>query len=183
MPRPHRVHVPHGLYHVTARGNRRQVIFIEEADYFRFFKLLDRVIDDLSWRCHAYCLMPNHYHLVVETPGADLSTGMHRLNSAYSNWFNRRYELNGHLFQSRFYAVSVETDSHLLELSRYLALNPVRGGLCTRPGEWTWSSYRFVAHLTPEPRLLALERVLSYFGREPRLARDAFRAFVRDGYR
>jgi putative transposase len=123
--------------------------------------------------------MPNHYHLVVETPNADLSIGMHRLNGGYARTFNRRYALDGHLFERRFHSVAVESDWHLLELSRYLALNPVRGGVCRRPADWPWSSYRALAELAPAPPFLAVDKVLGYFGREGR-ARGAFRAFVND---
>jgi putative transposase len=181
VPRPPRLQVRNGLYHVTARGNRRQDIFREDDDYSRFMTLADRVVRQLGWWCHGYCLMPNHYHLVVETPRADLSNGMHRLNSAYAHWFNHRHGLEGHLFQGRFHARLIDTEPHLLELSRYLALNPIRAGLCDRVYDWPWNSYRFVAHRLPAPALVSVERVLGCFGREPRTARDAFRAFVMAG--
>jgi putative transposase len=146
----------------------------------RFLNLFGGVAGQVGWRCHAYCLMPNHYHLVVETPEANLSAGMHRLNGGYARWFNRRYNLNGHLFQQRFHAVLVESDWHLLELSRYLALNPVRAGLCRTPAAWPWSSYRLVTEPVPSPAFFARGKVLGYFGCDPERARETFKVFVTD---
>lgn len=180
MARPPRLQLPRSVYHVTARGNRHQAIFQTDRDHDRFLELLARVSEMLAWRCHAYCLMPNHYHLVLETLKANLSQGMHRLNSGYVRWFNMRHDLDGHLFQDRFHAVLVESDWHLIELSRYLALNPVRAGLCATPATWRWSSYRFVAGQLRPPPFLAVDRVLGFFGREHGRACDAFRAFVLD---
>jgi putative transposase len=125
--------------------------------------------------------MPNHYHLVIEILKPNLSLGMHRVNSGYAHWFNAHYDLTGHLFQGRFHSVVVESDWHLLELSRYLALNPVRAGLCDSPGGWPWSSYSAIASESPAPSFVAMDRVLHYFGRHPEKTREAFRAFVRDG--
>lgn len=183
MPRAPRILVPGGIYHVTARGNRRQAVFADDRDHERFLALLGEVTDRLGWQCHSYCLMPNHYHAVVETPAGDISDGMRRLNSRYAQWFNWRYGLDGHLFQGRFHAVLVESDWHLLELSRYLALNPVRGGLCRLATEWRWSSYRALLELCPPPRFLATERVLDLFGRDPAAARRTFHRFVEEMHR
>jgi putative transposase len=183
VARPPRVQLAGGLFHVTARGNRRQQIFGEDRGHERFLELLESVSAAHGWQCHGYCLMPNHYHLVLETPNADLSSGMHRLNSAYAHWFNRKHDLEGHLFQSRFHAVLITSVWHLIELSRYLALNPVRAGLCATPSAWRWGSYRFVAESVRPPGFLSVGRVLGYFGREPNAARKAFRAFVLDGAR
>lgn len=163
---------------MTARGNRRQEIFRDDRDRRRFLRLLGHVVATLRWRCHAYCLMPNHYHLVVETPNADLSIGMHRLNSLFAQWFNRRHDVDGHLFQGRFHSVLVESEWHLLELCRYVPLNPVRGGLCAHPGEWPWSSYRATVGRTAPPRFLSVMEVLDHFGPTVQRAREAFRVFV-----
>jgi putative transposase len=181
MPRPPRVAVPHGLYHVTARGNRRQSVFRDDGDRRVFLALVDEVVRRLAWRVHGYCLMQNHYHLVVETPGADLSAGMQRLNGRFAQWFNDRHELDGHLFQGRFHSVLIESDWHLVELSRYLALNPVRAGLCPSPRGWRWSSYRGVLGLDPPATFLDVRRVLNHFGRDLTRARDAFHNFVENG--
>lgn len=166
---------------MTARGNRRQALFHTDRDHDRFLELFARICGALAWECHAYCLMPNHYHLVVETSTPDLSAGMHRLNSGYAHWFNSRHGLDGHLFQGRFHAVLIESDSHLIELTRYLALNPLRAGLCAKPNRWPWGSYRFLADDLPAPPFLGIDRVLGYFGREPAHAREAFRTFVTEG--
>jgi hypothetical protein len=125
--------------------------------------------------------MPNHYHVVFETPEANLSAGMHRLNSTYAHWFNHRHGVEGHLFQRRFHAVLVESDWHLLELSRYVVLNPVRAGLCVRASDWPWSSYAAVLGRRPAPPFLSPERLLGYFGRDRKSALRAFEIFVREG--
>jgi putative transposase len=127
--------------------------------------------------------MPNHYHAVIETPEENLSAGMQYVNSRYAEWFNRRFGVDGHLFQGRFYSVLVEGDAHLLELSRYLPLNPVRAGLCSRPIEWRWSSYRAVAGFASPPTFLDVERVLGLFARTPVRARGMFQKFVHDPLR
>lgn len=124
--------------------------------------------------------MPNHYHLVVETPEPDLSIGMQWLNGAYAQAFNHRHSVDGHLFQGRFYSAPVEGDWHLLELSRYLALNPVDAGLCSHPGDWIWSSYAAVAGHVRPVRFLSVRRVLRLFGKSPRSARLRFQEFVND---
>ena len=141
-------------------------------------ELLSRISRELRWTLDAYCLMTNHYHLVVEARTRDLSSGMQRLNARYAQWFNRRHDLSGHLFRHRFYAGLVSGDPHLLELLRYLALNPVHAGLCANPEDWQWSSY---APLVAGRRADALStRVLAYFGHNENLAREAFRTFVTD---
>jgi putative transposase len=165
---------------VTARGNRRQTVFADADDHLHFLWLLDAVARRQQWLGHAYCLMPNHYHLVLETPKADISIGMHWLNFRYAQSFNHRYGLDGHLFQDRFYSALVDGDWHLLELSRYLALNPVEARLSRHPGEWIWSSYAAVAGLVRPRSFLAVDRVLSLFGRDPTTARARFQAFVND---
>jgi putative transposase len=124
--------------------------------------------------------MPNHYHLVVQIANADLSVGMHRLNSSYAHHFNERHGLDGHLFQSRFHSVLVESDWHLLELSRYLALNPVRAGLCEDPSMWPWSSYAAVAGENSPDGFLNIDRLLAHFGVDRDRAQHSFRSFVLD---
>jgi hypothetical protein len=125
--------------------------------------------------------MGNHYHLVVQTPKPNISEGMQRLNSRYAESFNRRYRLSGHLFQGRFYSELVETDAHLLELARYVVLNPVRAGLCPDAADWMWSSYRATAGLERRPRLLTETGILAQFGRGLSEARLAYAHFVREG--
>jgi putative transposase len=180
MGRPLRLQLAGAIYHVTARGNRRQEIFLDDEDRERFLNVLAAVVERHAWRCHAYCLMPNHYHAVIETKYADLSAGMHRLNSGYAKWFNQRHEVDGHLFQNRFHAVLLESTVHLLELVRYVSLNPVRAGLCDDPGGWAWSSYRPMAGIDPARSFLTVDWFLRYFGKEPARARGRFIEFVRD---
>jgi putative transposase len=178
MARALRARVAGGIYHVYARGNRRQAIFLDGEDFAQFLAFLDDVVARYGWRLHAYCLMPNHYHLLVETPNNDLSAGMHRLNSLYAMWFNDRHGVDGHLFQGRFSSVLLESNWHLLELSRYVVLNPVRAGLCEHPVRWRWSSYRATTGKSRRPRYLQTAWLLAQFGRTPREARAAYGTFV-----
>ena len=178
MPQPRRIPGITGPFHVTARGNRGQAIFIENADRTHFMNLLTRIANESKATVHAYCLMTNHYHLVLESEMRVLSRGMQRLNAAYAQWFNRRHDLSGHLFRHRFYAGLITSDSHLIELMRYLALNPVRAGLCTSPDSWPWSSYSMLLS-TRSDRLLS-RRALMQFGRDEHRAREALRTFVEE---
>jgi REP element-mobilizing transposase RayT len=180
MPRATRSFVPGGIYHVMNRGNRRQPIFSTDSDRQLFLGLSREVAIKRSWVVHAYCLMPNHFHAVVETPDADLSEGVQELTGAYAQWFNRLHRFDGHLFQGRFKAVTVESDWHLLELTRYIATNPSRAGLCPAPIYWDWGSYRGLVTDAPSP-FPASRRILSFFGRDENAAREALRRFVEDG--
>jgi putative transposase len=180
MPRPPRLQIAGGIYHVISRGNRRQKIFYVDGDYVRFLAILENVVDRLGWKCHAYCLMPNHFHLVIETRAPNISAGMQRLNSTYAQWFNLQYGYSGHLFQGRFYGQIVESSYHLLELARYVVLNPVRAGLCSDAGGWRWSSYRAVVGEIKRAGFLTLDWLLGQFGEDQRQARETFRQFVLD---
>jgi REP-associated tyrosine transposase len=180
MARPPRILVPGGFYHVTCRGNRRQPIYADDRDRELFLRLVGRVVARRAWRCHAFCLMPNHYHLVVETPKPDLSAGMHALNLGYARCFNLRHTFTGHLFERRFYAVLVQSDWHALELSRYVVLNPVRAGLAEAADTWPWSSYRSAVGETACPAFLTLSWLLGFFGRDVERARAGYRSFVQD---
>jgi REP element-mobilizing transposase RayT len=181
MPRPPRIQFPGAVYHVTSRGIRKQPIFLDDADRVRFLDLLTLVVVRSAWRCHTYCLMTNHVHLLVETPKGNLSLGMCLLNGLYARRFNGRYGFEGHLFDKRFGAVLVEGESHLLELARYIVLNPVRAGLCADPGDWPWSSYLATIGAVNRPPLLSISWLLGSFGSNVDAARAAFRRFVRDG--
>ena len=180
MPRPPRVQCPGGIHHVTARGVRRLPIYTSDADYRLFLDILGLVAERFGWRILAYCLMPNHYHLVIQTPLPNLSEGMHRLNSRYAHAFNDRHGYAGHVFEARFGAVFVERTEHLLELVRYVHRNPVRARLCREPGEWAWSSYRALAGKAPAPPWLAVDEVLELFEATRPRARRRLRDFVAD---
>lgn len=136
MARPLRIELAGGLYHVSSRGDRREAIYLDDGDRQRWLTLLGEVCGRFSWRCHAYCQMTNHYHLVVETPEGNLSQGMRQLNGVYTQLVNRHHRRVGHVFQGRYKAILVEKDSYLLELARYVVLNPVRAGMVTDAGAW-----------------------------------------------
>jgi putative transposase len=136
MSRPLRIEIAGGTYHVTARGNSRLPIYKDATDGRVFLYTLGQVVSRFGWECLAYCLMRNHYHLVVGTPRPNLARGMRQLNGVYVQRFNRRHERGGSLFERRYGAVLIERDSHMLEVFRYVARNPVRAGLCARPESW-----------------------------------------------
>ncbi len=166
MVRPVRIEFPGALYHVTSRGNRREAIYEEDADRELFLEILGQVIAGWNWICHAYCLMSNHYHLVIETPDGNLSKGMRQLNGVYTQTSNRCHQRMGHLFQGRYKAILVDAETYLLELSRYVVLNPVRAGMVEDPGQWCWSSYPAMLGETPIPAWLATDGLLVQFGKD-----------------
>ena len=174
VPRSPRAHIAGGIFHVTSRGNRKTDVFLDDLARLRFLQMLARTITRSAWGCLAYCLMTNHFHLVVEMEKATLSEGMHWLNGCYAQWFNRRHGFKGHLFEDRFHSEVVESDAHLLELSRYLPLNPVRAGLCSHPGDWAWSSYREMLG-RERTEFLSTGPMLGLFGRTRKTARAALR--------
>ena len=181
MGRPPRPQAPGTIYHVTTRGNRKAEIFTDTHDRLRFLQLLEQIATSLEWRCDTYCLMTNHYHLLVKTSDADISRGMHRLNGVFAKWFNWRHGYEGHLFERRFHSKVVEGHAHLLELTRYIVLNPVRAGLVMRPGDWRWSSYNAMIGNEPPPAFLTTNWVLSLFSSDPNRARDLYAEFVAAG--
>jgi REP element-mobilizing transposase RayT len=163
MPRSPRAEYEPGLYHVFARGNRKQPIYEMDDDRRRYVATLGRVTLRMRWRCLAYCLMGNHMHLLVETREANLGDGMHRLQGSYAQYFNRRHGHVGHLFQDRYKAVPVTSDGHLVMAAAYIARNPVDAGLCTSAIDWPWSSHaQLIRGL--HPPWLDGERLLEYFG-------------------
>jgi len=181
MARPLRIEFPGAYYHVTARGDRREAIYEDDADRSAFLAVLADVIERFEWRCHAYCLMSNHYHLFIETPVANLSKGMRQLNGVFTQWSNRRHQRVGHLFQGRYKAILVDSDSYLQALSRYVVLNPVRAGMVSEPATWPWSSYRATAGLAAPPLWLTTETILASFGPDSTRSRTAYRQFVQAG--
>lgn len=182
MARPLRLEFAGAAYHITSRGNARQEIFLDDGDRRCLLDALGAVLDQFGWLCHAYCLMGNHYHLMVETPGPNLSRGMRQLNGLYTQRFNRRHRRVGHVFQGRFHSVIVDREAYLLELCRYIVLNPVRAGLAACADAWAWSSYRATAGLAPAPAWLSTAWVLQHFGPEPARAQARYREFVTEGH-
>ena len=183
MSRPLRIELAGGLYHVTSRGDRREEIYRDDEDREAWLEQLGAVYERFKWRVHAYCEMTNHYHFVVETPQANLSKGMRQLNGVYTQYFNRRHGLVGHLFQGRFKAILVERDAYLLELSRYVVLNPVRAGMVAEPGAWRWSSYGAMVGLVASRPWLETDWLLAQFGSNRSRARQGYAAFVGEGNR
>ena len=181
MARPLRVDVPGGVYHVTSRGLEGRAIVRDDADRAKWLELLDRVAARRRWRVFAWALMSNHFHLFLETPEADLSPGMHDLNSGFASAFNRRHGRSGHLLQGRFKAILVERAPHGWELSRYIHLNPVRAGLAGEPAAYPWSSCRHYVRGGDAPAWLAWEDVLREHGRTLRAARRAYALFLAHG--
>jgi putative transposase len=178
MGRAPREFAPGEIYHVYSRGSNRQEIFRYDSDHVDFLSCLERVVARHRLSCLAYCLMPNHFHLMVETPDGRLSDAMKALNGRYALRFNRRYRCDAHLFKNRFGAVLQTSDSQFLWTLRYVVRNPVEAGLCADPGEWPWSSYRSSVGEVAPPRFFALRRLLSYFGDTPELAVSRLREFV-----
>ncbi len=181
MSRPLRLEFAGALYHVTSRGDRREDIYESDSDRQLFLKVLCEVCERYNWVCHAYCLMSNHYHLLIETPDANLSKGMRQLNGVYTQAFNRANDRVGHVFQGRYKSILVEKQSYLLELSRYIVLNPVRAEMVRSAREWPWSSYRATAGQVAVPSCLSVDWLLSGFGRNKKAARDAYKRFVSEG--
>ncbi len=181
MARPLRIEFAGALYHVTARGNAQADIFSDDADRQQLLDLLYHTVDRHDWYCHAYCLMGNHYHLLVETNSATLAKGMKFLNGTYTQYFNRRHRRVGHVFQGRYKAILVQKESYLLELARYIVLNPVRAQMVRSARDWPWSSYRATAGLAPSAACLTPDWLLAGFAKTVGVARQRYAEFVQAG--
>lgn len=181
MSRPLRLEFHGALYHVTSRGDGREDIFLSDADRTLFLDVLADVTGHFNWTAHAYCLMGNHYHLLVETPEGNLSQGMRQLNGVYTQRFNRRHQRVGHVFQGRYKAIIVQKESYLLELARYIVLNPVRARMARSAWEWPWSSYRATAALADAPPWLMTDWILCAFSAQRSMAIEQYQAFVAAG--
>jgi REP element-mobilizing transposase RayT len=181
MARPLRLEFAGALYHVTSRGNRQEAIYETDTDRASFLTVMSDVCERYNWVYHAYCLMDNHYHLLVETPEANLAKGMRQLNGEYTQTFNRAHRRVGHVFQGRYKAILIDKDSYLLELARYIVLNPVRAGMVRSAREWPWSSYRATVGQQAKPSWLNTEGLLAGFGRRKSKAIEAYKRFVSEG--
>ena len=182
MARPIRRWVSDGLYHITARGNNRQPIFLDDIDYQQYLLQLREHQQDIPYRLVAYALMPNHVHLVIQiVREASFSEVMQRVAAGYTRYFNERYSRVGHLYQGRFYSNFIHREAYAREVTRYVHLNPVRAGLCVWPGEYAWSSYQVYVTGVPDPlNLVEPSALLTLFGHTPTAQRVQYRRFVED---
>ena len=168
MPRKPRELVAGGVYHVFARGNRREPVFLSDDDRRQYLAIWGSVVEELGWHCLAYCLMDNHVHHLVETPETNLSEGVQLAHGSYARYFNETYGKVGHAFQGRFGSTRAKTSGALWYFASYIVLNPVRAGMCTLPAEYVWSSHRAVVGECEPPAWLDVERLLSkYESAEP----------------
>jgi len=153
-------------------------MFRDNLDRADFCRRLARTIRRFDWTCHAFCLMPTHYHLLLDVPANHLQAGMHRLNGQYAQNFNRQHRRSGHLHGDRYHAEPVLTDGHMLYASRYIARNPVEAGMCASPADWLWSSYRGTAGLDGQFAFVDDSRIREYFGGDTEDALRLLRNFV-----
>ncbi|MGW8389669.1 REP-associated tyrosine transposase [Pseudoduganella sp. HUAS MS19] len=166
MSRPSRIQFQGALYHVTSRGNRRANIFLDHRDFLIWLDILAQVVKKHHIKIHGYCLMPNHFHIIIQTPEANLSQAMQMLNARYCQHFNKRHGTSGHVIQGRFHSILIEFNLQLLAVSRYVSLNPVRARLVANPSDWPWSNHRYF--LTPEsaPEWLETDWILGQFAQK-----------------
>jgi putative transposase len=176
MPRKPRKDYPGAVHHVFTRGVARTAVARDDHDFRRALVLLEKTVSRYELACHAWCFLPNHYHLLVTSELKNISPAMQWLGARTAESFNRRHERSGHLYQGRFGSRLVEDDGYLLELARYLPLNPVKAGLCESPADWAWSSYSATAGLKSEPAFLETAAFLSVLG-----SADAYVSWVADG--
>jgi len=164
MARPLRISFENAFYHITARGIRRENIFYSDRDKHAFIDKMNETFEKYSFICYAYCLMDNHYHLFIKTPFANISEGMHYLNTSYANWFRAKYKLVGSVFQGRYKSIIVDGDSYAVVISAYIHLNPVRAGIVEYPGNYHFSSFLdYVGKRSPVVKRLDVSFILSKF--------------------
>jgi REP element-mobilizing transposase RayT len=178
MARPLRIEFPGALYHLTAQANAQQPIFRDDRDRHGFLQILGKTLSDCNGICHAYCLMTNHYHLLMETPVANLSRIMKQINGIYTQRFNRRHQRLGHVLQGRFKSILVDKDAYLLELCRYIVLNPLRAGMTHDPGRYRWSSFKATADMVKTLAFLSTDWILRRFAKTRPEAQAQYRRFV-----
>ncbi|HCC83670.1 TPA: addiction module toxin RelE [Candidatus Uhrbacteria bacterium] len=181
MVRPLRLQYAGAFYHITVRGNRRQDIYVDDVDREHFVSILSDVAYSRNVICYAYCLMSNHYHLEIETPDGNLSAFMRDLNGIVSQDYNKRHGKTGHLFQGRYHSYLIEKETYLMEVARYVVLNPVRAGLVKQPEQWRWSSYRATLGQVESPSFLATYALLKFFHNRRPQAQKNYQKFVSEG--
>ncbi len=181
MARPLRLELAGGIYHVTSRGDRREDIYEDDEDREKWLDLLGTICKRFNWRCHAYCMMDNHYHIVIETAEANLSKGMRQLNGVYTQYYNRRHDRVGHVYQGRFKGILVERDAYLLELARYVVLNPIRANMVKTIRSWKWSSYKAMIGEVSVQTWLETNWILGQFAKQRKSAIESYANFVREG--
>ncbi len=181
MARSLRIEFPGALYHVFSRGVAKQPIFGSEEDRAMFLDVLGLAVERHNWIIHAYCLMGNHYHLLVETPDPNLSQGMHLLNSVYAQRYNNGHERVGHLFQGRYRYTVIDKEEYFLVAACYIVLNPVKGGLADHPSAYRWSSYGATIGSEEPPAFLSPNDILRCFAPDLHMARRLYREFVNGG--
>jgi putative transposase len=178
MARPPRVEYPGAVYHVINRGNAGENLFKSNRDREKFLMYLEKAVERFTLKIHIYCLMNNHFHILLETPLPNLSRAIQWINVSYAGYFNRKHHRNGHLFQGRFKSILVDADEYLKHLSRYIHLNPVRAKIVERPDEYQWSSYPALVGKTKQPEWMETEWLLSQFGTQKKHAVMNYKNFV-----
>lgn len=181
IARPLRIEYIGAFYHVIQRGNEKKEIFTSDSDRERFLSYLENLNTRYHVKVHTYCLMDNHYHLLIETPDANLIKAMHTLNTSYTSYFNKRKNRSGHLFQGRYKSILVQADEYLHHLSRYIHLNPVRANLVKDPGNYIWSSYSYFISKSKIPTWLTTDFILNCFDKDERKAKTLYKDFVLAG--
>jgi REP element-mobilizing transposase RayT len=178
MARPLRVEYPGAFYHVMNRSGGGEEVFVRNANIERFLQNLEKAVERFSTVIHAFCLMPTHYHLLLQTPEPNLSATIQWLNVSYAAYYNKNHDRKGHLFQGRFKAILVDGDEYLKELSRYIHLNPVRARMVAKPDEYRWSSYPAYVGKVKPPHWLEVKWLLGCFGEKPKESARSYRSFV-----
>lgn len=181
MGRPLRIEYPGAVYHITSRGNERRNIYLDDGDRKEFLGILEEYHERYSILIHSYVLMDNHYHLILETPQGNLLKVMHGINGRYTGYFNRKYQRAGHLFQGRYKGILVDKDTYLVQLSRYVHLNPAKARMVSKPEEHMWSSYPGYIRKGKGAEWVEYSWILSKFGEDNKSAARAYRAFVEAG--
>jgi putative transposase len=181
MARPLRIEFEGAVYHITSRGDGREDIYRDDEDRRQWLKLFGETCERYGWICYSYCLMSNHYHIVIETPDANLSKGMRHLNGVYTQRFNKKYNRVGHVYQGRYKSILVDKDSYLMELCRYTVLNPVRAGMVNDPMDYSWSSYHDTIGKRKGNSWLDTDEMLLYFGKKRKQAVESYIEFVSSG--